>query len=50
MLLSELVDAWEAEREPAAKTMHEARTVLARFKELHGDLPIAAIAKAHGVA
>ncbi|MCB5177581.1 site-specific integrase [Microvirga lenta] len=52
--LSEALEHWAAGggvrgvKKPAKATVQEARAALKRFIELHGDLPIDAITRAHG--
>jgi integrase len=46
-LLSKILEMWLDERKPGIKTGNEWRSAVRRFTELHGDLPVDAITKAH---
>lgn len=46
-LLSAVLEMWLAERKPNRKTANEWQRVVTRFTELHGDLAVDAITKAH---
>jgi integrase len=48
--VSAVIDRWAKEKKPTPKTEQEARKAFALFIEKQGDLSIAAITKAHGVA
>ena len=45
--LNDALEHWSQERKPAARTIKEWRRTLSRFKELHGDIAIAAITRTH---
>jgi integrase len=46
-MLSRVLELWTAERKPGQKTEREWQTAVRRFQELHGDLPVDGITKAH---
>jgi integrase len=46
-LLSKILELWLAERQPPAQTERDWRLVVRRFTELHGDLSVDTISKAH---
>lgn len=46
-VLSRVLEMWVAERKPSRRTAREWGIAVRRFKELHGDLPVGAIKKAH---
>lgn len=48
--LQRLLDKWNAERKPTPKSLAEWKQVVRTFGELHGDLPVPQITKAHVVA
>ncbi len=45
--LSRVLEGWTAERKPSRRTAREWGIAVRRFRELHGDLPVDAITKAH---
>jgi integrase len=46
--VDELLEYWARKGDAKAhKTLHEARTTAERFKELHGDLPVATVERRH---
>jgi integrase len=45
--LSRVLKTWKTERKPSQKTEREWDTAVRRFRELHGDLPVDGITKAH---
>ena len=47
MTLDEALAGWAAERQPPSNTMHEWTTVIRRFKEAVGDVPVRRITRQH---
>ena len=48
--LAEVLDRWTAERQPRSKTASEWTAIVKKFTELHGELSLRAIEKAHVLA
>jgi len=46
-LLSEIFEKWKVERQPPEKTANDFHVHIRRFIDMHGDLPIEDITKAH---
>lgn len=50
LTLTQLHDRWLLERKPADQTAREWRAARRRFLELHGDLPVGAVTRAHAIS
>lgn len=46
-LLSRVAAEWALERKPSPQALRDAETTVRRFNELHGDLDVGAVTKAH---